>query len=284
MNSINLISEISDKDLLNFEKNFTWTFTSVGGVEITNWLFSDYASIVNESLLGQHLGIITDRRGGEIVTNFDIHQNREDYLFCEKYKNSWLYFLRKLILGRLFVQYGNSQKPIIVSDLPAANYASNILAEATPNSKVLMFVRDGRDVVNHKATSLLPFGKGLQIGLSTYSQNNRIEFLKMESRKWAKMISILLEIKKNHNQDLIKIVKLEDLHDNTINVIEEIFEFLEINIEQNKLSEVASQLQKKFEISSLKIRFMFWNKDLSQEEKDVIENIMKKNLRELKYD
>jgi len=119
MNSINPISEISDEDLLNFEKNLTWTFTSVGAVEISNWLFSDYASIVNESWLGQHLGIITDRRGDEIVTNFELHQNREHYLFCEKYKNSWLYFLRKLILGRLFVQYGNTQKPIIVNELPS---------------------------------------------------------------------------------------------------------------------------------------------------------------------
>jgi len=281
MNSTNPISEISDEDLLNFEKNLTWTFTSVGAVEISNWLFSDYASIVNELWLGQHLGIITDRRGDEIVTNFELHQNREHYLFCEKYKNSWLYFLRKLILGRLFVQYGNTQKPIIVNELPSANFASNILTEATPNTKVLIFVRDGLDVVNYKAATLLSVGKRLQIGLSNYSKNNKLEFLKMESRKWAKMTSILLDIKKNHHESLVKIIKFEDFCENPIKKISEIFEFVGIKTDQSKLSKFTSEIRIK--ISSQKLKF--WNRGvLSQEEKDVIENIMKKNLRELKYD
>jgi len=282
-NNVNQNLDFLENDLLNFENNLTWTFTSVGAIEIANWLFSDYAHIVNEPWIGQHLGIITDRRGEEIVTNFEMHQNREDYLFCEKYKNSWSYFLRKLVLGRLFAQYGNPKKPIIVSDLPAANYGSNILSEATQNSKVIIFVRDGRDVVNQKAVSLPPIGKGLQMGLSTFSQNNKIEFLKMESRKWAKMMSILLEIKKNHNENLVKIVKLENLYTNTRKEIQEVFEFVGIKTDQSKLSEIASKIKKKFEISSQKLRFMIWNKDLSDDEKTVIEEIMSEQLRTLNY-
>jgi len=189
-------------------------------------------------------------------------------------------FLRKLILGRLFVQYGNTQKPIIVNDLPSANFASNILTEATPNAKVLIFVRDGRDVVNHKAATLLSVGKRLQIGFSNYSKNNKLEFLKMESRKWTKMTSILLDVKKNHHESLVKIIKFEDLCENPIKKISEMFEFVGIKTNQSKLSKFTSEIRIK--ILSQKLKFL--NKDLSQEEKDVIENIMKKSLRELKYD
>jgi len=141
--------KISSDELLEFEKKITWVFTSIGTNKLANLLFSNYANIVNEPFLGQHLGIITDRRGDEILTNFEIHREREDYLFNEKYKGIWISFLRKLILGRFYSQYGNSQKPTLINDVPAANFASDILDEATPNSKVIIFVRDGRSQSNN---------------------------------------------------------------------------------------------------------------------------------------
>jgi len=276
--------DISENNLLDLEKNLTWVFTSMGTTEIANWLFSDYAHIVNEPWLGQHLGIITDRREEGVVTNFEMHRDRIDYLFCEKFKKTWIFYLRKLILGRLFSQFGNTQRPIIISDLPAANFASNILAQATPNSKVLIIVRDGKDVVNYKAASLLPFGKELQIGLTTFSQKNKIEFLKLESKKWTKMVSILLDVKKNHDKKLVKIIRFEDLLKNTSKEIEGIFEFINIKPDQSKLSKITSNVQKKIEGSSQKRKFLFRNKNLTQEEKDAMEEIMKDTLKELDYE
>ncbi len=276
-------TNIGDKELSDLERKITWVFTSIGTNKLANLLFSKYANILDEPYLGQHLGIFTDRRGDEIVTNFEIHHDREDYLFCEKYKKIWSYYLRKLILARLFSQFGNSQKPIIINDLPIANFASNVLAEVTPNSKVLIFVRDGRNVVNHKAASLIPLGKGLQMGLSFFSQNNKIEFLKMESRKWEKMSSILLDIKKNHNESLIKIIHYEDLLDNPLKELKKIFQFLGIQIDENAIIKLASETQKSFQITSKKLKLLFWKKDLSKEEQTVIEHIMKESLQKLNY-
>jgi len=282
MNSIQNTNNV-DKEFSDLERKITWVFTSIGTNKLANLLFSNYANILDEPYLGQHLGIITDRRGDEIVTNFEIHHDREDYLFSEKYKMIWSYYLRKLILARLYSQFGNSQKPIIINDLPIANFASNVIAEVTPNSKVLIFVRDGRDVVNHKAASLIPLGKGLQMGLSFFSQDNRIEFLKMESRKWAKMVSILLDIKNTHDESFVKVIRYEDLLVDPLKELKKIFQFIGIQTDENAIIKLASKTQKSFEATTKKLKLLFWKKDLSNEEQTVIEQIMKESLQKLNY-
>lgn len=275
--------KISSDELLKFEKKLAWVFTSIGTNKLANLLFSNYANIVNEPFLGQHLGIITDRRGDEILTNFEIHREREDYLFNEKYKRIWISFLRKLILGRFYSQYGDSQKPTLINDIPAANFASDILAETTPNSKVIIFVRDGRDVVNHKAATLMPIGKGFQMGLRTFSQENRMDFLEMESKKWKKMTSVLLNLEKNHDKNLVKLIRYEDLCDDSFNKIKEMYSFLKIKIEEHEIEKFNSNLQKNFQISSQKMKLIFWKKNLTKTEQNTIEEIMKEQLEKLNY-
>ena len=54
-----------------------------------------------------------------------------------------------------------------------------------------------------------------------------------------------------------------------------------INEEDHK--HTVYDIEKKFKISSLKMRFMLWNKDLSQEEQAIIESIIDEPLKELNY-
>ena len=101
-NSINLSPE--QESIL--EKNLVWILASPrsGTTWLSVQLLSHGTHLFGEPLIGEHLASIRDL-GGKPVRRIDDAKNRPDYFFSEKYKNTWKFYLRKLILHRIYAQF-----------------------------------------------------------------------------------------------------------------------------------------------------------------------------------
>jgi len=70
-----------------------------------------------------------------------------DIFFLKKYKETWLYYLRKLIVNRFHAQFETFSKKIIIKE-PNGSNGADILSQCMPKSKIIVLLRDGRDVID----------------------------------------------------------------------------------------------------------------------------------------
>jgi len=139
--------ELTPDEEDKLERNLVWIFASPrsGTSWLGNQLLTYNTLSMDEPHLGYHIasmGIIQNRTK---YTQF--HQKRESYFFCDKYNDTWRYFLRKLILNRIFAQFKNLEKKIIIKE-PNGSFGCDQILSCLPNSKFLLLLRDGRDVLD----------------------------------------------------------------------------------------------------------------------------------------
>ena len=72
---------------------------------------------------------------------------KDHYFFADEYKETWQFFLRKLILNRIYSQYQDLTKKVIIKE-PHGSLAADVISECLPNSQIIFLLRDGRDVVD----------------------------------------------------------------------------------------------------------------------------------------
>jgi len=93
------------------------------------------------------------------------------------------------------------------------------------------------------------------------------------------MVEILTKIYEIHSKKHIFFIKFEDLKENTLENLKEIFNFVGINIANNKLIKLANELKNEFDKNPLEN----WNKKFNDEEKKIIDEIMGKYLKKFGY-
>jgi len=132
-----------------FEKNLVWIFADRrSGTTWLKELLSYKTKSMDEPLIGLHLGRSILAKDC-FVRTFDQQKDRPDYFFSESFTDVWKFFLRKLILNRIYVQFNNLADKIVLKE-PTGSMAADIIAECLPNSKIIILLRDGRDVVDSK--------------------------------------------------------------------------------------------------------------------------------------
>jgi len=115
--------------------------------------------------------------------------------------------------------------------------------------------------------------------------------IKIRSKIWVKTIELLLNTYEKHNKDSRLIIKYEDLIQNTQKVLKEIYRFLKIQISKENLDRLTKKYMFEnipFEMkgSGKVTRFAKpgkWNESFNEEEKQVMNNIMKDTLLKIGY-
>ena len=98
------------------EKNLVWvigTFRS-GTTWLGTQLLSHNTWTVDESEIGMHLGSMNKGDAEKSLRDIDNYKYYEDYFFAHKFKKTWMRFLRKLILNRLYAQFQDFSKKIVI--------------------------------------------------------------------------------------------------------------------------------------------------------------------------
>lgn len=276
------------------EKNLVWIFGSPrsGTSWLAGQLLSYKTKFMNEPLIGQHIASLEPYLlNKKVIRLTDFHKSNPDYFFSQRYKESWIFYLRKFILNRIFCQFIDLSNKIIIKE-PNGSFAADIILECLPNSKMVCLIRDGRDVIDSQIDSLQDGSWSTKMGFFPLLINEREQFIKTHSNLWLKNIETSMNAYNQHNNDLRFFLKYEDLLSNTKFLTKKLYLFLGINVEEDALNEIIekydfAKIPEKMKGSGKVTRIALpgsWRKNLTNEEKILINSILAPKLLDLGYD
>ena len=235
-----LIKELSEEQELKLESNLVWVFASPrsGTKWLSNQLLSYQTLAFNEPYIGYHLASIGIFR--ENSKNSDFHRNRNTYFFSKYHEKTWKFFLRKLILNRIFSQFQNVSKKIIIKE-PNGSQGADIIVKCLPLSKIIFLIRDGRDVVDSALDARKENSWGTRLGITPVQTNTRIPLLRELARKWQIRTNLLMNVFENHPSELRYKLRYEDLRKNTALELKKLYDFLDIRITAEKIKELVEK-------------------------------------------
>jgi len=285
--------ELSSSEELILEKNLVWVFGAPRSG--TSWLATQLLSyktlVMNEPLIGMHLGISRNTIRDRIVRNIELLEKEPDYFFSYRYEEVWKYYLRKLILNRIYSQFQNLSNKLIIKE-PGGSIASDVITECLPNSKILFLVRDGRDVIDSNLNALEPGSWAVRLyGITPVTPETRLLEIKYRAKMWVRTMEILMETFETYPKSLRMKIKYEELKKNTLENLQKIYKFVGLEPPKKDLRELVekysfSKIAPKNKGAGKVTRSATpgkWKENLSEEEKELAEEIMGKTLRKLGY-
>jgi hypothetical protein len=155
-----------------FERRLVWLFGAPRSG--TTWLMSllvEHQQItgINEPLIGDHLGpFLSDQPA--IRSDLDLDsftpirywRGEPKYFFSRDFEHVWLPLLGDLMRSRLFAQVRaqrgttRGRRPLVVVKEPRACHVADVVMAALPRSRMLLLLRDGRDVIDSELAALTP--------------------------------------------------------------------------------------------------------------------------------
>jgi len=284
--------ELSEGQERILENNITWLFGVARGG--TSWLalqlLSHNTFRINEFHLDDHLSTRANEYHEDIVRRIDNPQKNPDYFFSNNYRDVWMFYLRKLILHRIYAQVKEISKKIIIKEL-VAHGATDVLADCLKHSKIIILLRDGRDVIDSLFDARGTEGFMTE-ELKLKKISNKQEFILKKSKGWIKRTENLLKTYKSHPENLRYLIKYEDLRKNTLEELEKIYKFLEIDISKDELQKIVNKFsfenipdkdkgKGKFARSATPGK---WKENFNESEKKIMNEIMSNKLKELGYE
>jgi len=284
--------ELSSEQESILESNIIWLFASARSG--TSWLGKMLESLnlkfINEPLIGCHLGF-RDPSRINYLRDIEFFKNDPNYFFSERYKLTWQFYLRKLLLNRIYAESQNYDSLIIIKE-PNGIVGADIILNCLPNSKMIFLIRDGRDVLDSlwdAAQEKSELRKRFQT--KPVSLDDRENFLEQTSEIWKSNMGIIISAFGNHKDELKIKTRYEDLRSNTFEEFKKICNFLKISETDNKIQEIIDKMS--FENIPAESKGIGkvtrsakpekWRENFSEEEKLKVNKIMNDMLLKLGY-
>jgi len=292
-NQHNSFHILDPKEESILERNMTWIFGMhrSGTTWLAKQLLSHQTLVWNEPIIGHILGNYRLQRviNGVLIEPKKIFP-KEDFFFEKQYKDVWLYFLRKLILGRAFAQFQEITKKLVIKE-PNGSIGADMISESLPKSKIIIVIRDCRDIVDSRVDGTMKGGYRSKLLGWSISEQNRTDFIREESEEIVKTWEVLDRAYENHPSELRFKVKYENLLKNTYKEISKIYNFLGIDIEEDVLNEIItkSDFKKIPEENRGKGKIIRsatpgkWKENFNEEEKELMKSILGDTLKKLGY-
>lgn len=301
---ISEIKQLTNEEELKLEQNLVFVFSSPRSG--TTWLSLDLLSHRNHTMdepqIGRHLGQNVSYKNEQLLI-YDSFFYHPDYFFCYKYSKTWLYYLRKLILNRIYAQFTDLTSKIIIKE-PNGSIGASILTKCLPQSRIIFLIRDGRDVVDSKLDGIRSEGfstqkPGVKDPMRIVRQpkknipeNVRLNVLKFQSKLWDKTMKSIIKAYENHEEKRKIMIHYEDLLLKTNDILRKIYDFIEVEITDNDIKKIVSGYS--FSNIPEEIRgpgefyrsgsVGLWKKNLNEEEKMTANEIMGDMLSKLGYE
>jgi len=286
---------LSDDNESVFEKNLVWIFSDrrSGTTWLGEELLSYHTKFLDEPLIGVHLGKFNPVNEN-IKRTVDVQGDRQDYFFSKPHKQVWSFFLRKLILNRIYDQFHSLSEKIVIKE-PSGSLAADILTECLPNSRIILLMRDPRDVIDSRIDEVSTGGWELELkkGVEDVVVNElRISSIRNNANYWVGLMKILMKTFENHSKDLRYLLRYEDLLTNTEQELEKLYQFLGIDIDEKNLNAIIQKFSFKKVPQEEKGKGQFkrfaspgkWKENFNEREKDVLNDILKDMLQKVGYE
>lgn len=291
-----LARELTTEQELILEKNLVWIFASPrsGTSWLAQQLLSSYTKLMDEPYIGAHIatpGPAMYILRNEITRTIDFFQDAPSYFFSNRYENTWKFHLRKLILNRIYSQFLDLSNKIVIKE-PNGSLSADIISKCLPDSKIIIIFRDGRDVMDSKLDA---FKKNSWANIRyklELREDLRAQFIKVHSKIWVKTIEVFMKTLRQHAIHLSLSLKYEDLRKDTLNTLRKIYQFLEIDINEEDLRKLVETYS--FENIPTEKRGTGkvvrsaspgkWKESFNENEKSVMNEVMGDTLRKIGYD
>jgi len=289
--SITDVPNLNNFELEKLESNLVWLLASPrsGTTWLGTKLLSYQSYSIDEPKIGFHFRDVfsssLDPKLSSTISDSD------DYFFSDNYANNWIPNLKKLILNRIFSQIHDIDNKIIIKE-PHGSNGGKLISKTFPNSKLLLLIRDGRDVLDSTVDGISVGGWITRTTGRSLTDKERIRFIKKNANQWTELVTILLDTYENYGEKNKLMIKYEDLRYNTKPLLRKIYDFIDIDIPENELETLVDK--NSFENIPVELKGKGksirsatpgkWKQNFSNVEKELINQIMLPTLKKLGYD
>jgi len=191
------------------EPRVVWILGS--GRSGSTWLLNLLARLtggaaVDEPLIGAHLGtplsVVSGLPQPDEQLVIDSSRDRDDYIFADRHRAVWQPVLRTLVLRRFAesaLAQGRSARNLVLVKEPNGSTAAPVLTGATPRSRVLFLVRDGRDVVDSALDGISGGWITEGYGLRVDGAEARQRFLVTRAHHWVQTVRAVQDAFDRHD-------------------------------------------------------------------------------------
>jgi len=185
-----MLYELTEEDETQLEKNIIWVFGFPNNaVSSLSKLLSKYeCNLFDKPQICKELGMI--KLGLTNAKTFHEWRKDPDYFFSHKYSETWKFYLRKLILNRIYAQFQELHKKIIINE-PDGVGASTTISDCLPNSKLLFLVQEDNLAIKYFINNILKNRK--KITVSSVAKWDENVAYKMVSNKVKKLKKVIMQ-------------------------------------------------------------------------------------------
>jgi hypothetical protein len=262
---------------------------------------------VDEFRIGSHLvaasGATTTPNGAVIPDSLNFFfESFSSYAFSTAYEDVWRPEARRLMLIRLYAVIERAREAglKLPAGLPSlfvkevnSSHGADLVMSLLPRSKMIFLVRDGRDVLDSLLDANRPGGwllTGAAGGFST--DDERHEFGRENSRNWVARMNVCMRAYENHDSDLRRRIRYEDLIADTEGCLTDLAGWLGIANGPRRIGNVVeahsfAAVPKERKGTGKVIRSATpggWRQGLDPEEQEIAREIMGDTLVELGYE
>jgi hypothetical protein len=218
-------------------EHFIWVF----GVARTgsSWLgammgdLDDHATWY-EPYVGDVFGYAYYMRAGEQ------QRMREDYILGDPYREAWIRSLRTFVLEGADARFPElGENGYLVVKEPNGSVGAPLLVEALPESRVILLVRDPRDVVASLLAAQREGSWGAASG-DALADTDPDEFVRQRARMYNASFGKAWEAYEAHRGRKVA-TRYEDLRYNALGELEKVYSSLVIPIEEEQLRRVVEK-------------------------------------------
>jgi hypothetical protein len=176
------------------------------------------------------------------IRAWDWMRERKDFVLGNPYKDVWLKSIRNFILDGANARYPEvADGGYLVIKEPNGSTGAPLIVEALPESRVVLLVRDPRDVVssllaaNRKGSWTAGLGSG-----DSLADQNPDEFVRQRAHLYMGSIAKAREAHENHEGPKT-VVRYEDLRYNALGELKRLYSSVGVPVEEDGLRRVVEK-------------------------------------------
>src|SRR5215203_4243256 len=226
-------------------ENLVWVFgTARTG---SSWLSAIMGEIGgysrwHEPLVGHLFGNLYSARAGDRSAD-------EHFILGARYREIWLGTVRRFVLDSATARFpevaAKDGRYLIIKE-PQGSMGAPLLMEALPESRMILLVRDPRDVVSSMLDGARQGGWMYERKESEYwkrkalPDNDPNAFVRNRSRKYLKQVGNAKKAYDAHQGPKV-LVRYEDLRADTLGTITRLYSTLEVPVDEEELVRVVEK-------------------------------------------
>ena len=211
----------------------TWLSRMMGELE-------DHA-VWKEPLVGALFGNLYYDRAKHLIGKGGKH-----YILGDAYRESWLRSIRAFVLSEAtgrFPEATGTDRYLVVKE-PNGSLGAPLLSEALPESRMILLIRDPRDVVSSNLDARRKGGwkyeKRVERGVKSLAEENLDAFVKGRAQDYFKRIEHTKQAYEAHQGRKV-LVRYEELRANVLATMRRIYSTLEIVVDEEELSQAVEK-------------------------------------------